>query len=55
MNNSVAGYNELQASIKKQSVETYVESLTFLINISIMQGAFPNDLKIVKVIPVFKG
>ena len=42
MINSAAGYDELPSSILKQCVETYVKQLTFLINMSITQGNFPN-------------
>ena len=55
MNNSAAGYDELPSSIMKKCVETYVQPLTFLINISISQGTFPNEQKIARVIPLPKG
>ena len=55
MTNSTAGYDELPSSIMKQCVETYVKQLTFLINMSITQGNFPNELKIARVIPLYKG
>ena len=56
MNNSAAGYDELPSSIIKQCVETYVKQLTFLINMSITQGTFPNELKKnARVIPLYKG
>ena len=54
MTNSAAGYDELPSSIMKQCVETYVKQLTFLINMSITQGNFPNELKIASVIPLYK-
>ena len=50
MTNSATGYDELPSSIMKQCVDTYVKQLTFLINMSITQGNFPNELKIVRVI-----
>ena len=53
MNNSADGYDELPSSIMKQCVETYVKQLTFLINMSITQGTFPNELKIARVIPLY--
>ena len=53
MTNSAAGYDELPSSIMKQYVETYVKQLTFLM--SITQGNFPNELKIARVIPLYKG
>ena len=55
MTNSAAGYDELPFSIMKQCVETYVKQLTFLNNMSITQGNFPNELKIARVIPIYKG
>ena len=55
MTNSAAGYDELPSSIMKQCVETYVKQLTFLINMSITQGNFPNELKIARVIQLYKG
>ena len=39
--NSASGYDELPASILKQCSETYIEPLTYLINMSIAQGIFP--------------
>ena len=41
INNSAAGYDELTSSIMKQCVETYVQPLTFLKNISINQSKLP--------------
>ena len=56
MNNSAAGYDELPSSIMKQCVETYyVKQLTFLINMAITQGTFPNELKIARVILLYEG
>ena len=55
MNNSAAGYDEMPSSIMKQCVEYYIKPLTFLINMSITLGTVPNELKIAKVIPLYKG
>ena len=40
--NSASGYEELPASILKQCIDSYIEPLTCLINMSISQGTFPN-------------
>ena len=53
--NSASGYEELPASILKQCIDSYIEPLTCLINMSISQGTFPNQLKLARVIPLFKG
>ena len=46
---------KMPSSIMKQCVEYYIKPLTFLINMSITQGTVPNELKIAKVIPLYKG
>ena len=55
INNSAAGYDELPASIMKQCIGSYIDPLIFLINQSIAQGVFPAELKIARVIPLYKG
>ena len=53
--NSASGNDELPASILKQCMDSYRESLTHLINLSISLGIEPDELKIDRVIPIFKG
>ena len=48
-------YDEPPASIMKQCIVCYIEPLTFLINQSILQGVFPAELKIARIIPLYKG
>ena len=55
LSNGAAGYDEIPASIMKQHVELYAKPLTFLINMSISQGIFPEEMKIAKVLPIYKG
>ena len=38
----------------KQLINYYAEPLTHLINESISQGIFPDELKLAKVLPIFK-
>ena len=38
----------------KQCIGSYVEPLTFLIKQSISQGVFPAELKIARIIPLYK-
>ena len=49
---SAAGYDEIPASIMKQLIVYYVQPLTSLINKSIAQGKFPNELKLANVLPI---
>ena len=43
----------MPASIMKKCIDEYITPLTYLINYSIRQGIFSEELKIVKLIPVF--
>ena len=54
LNNSAAGHDGLPASIMKKLSNNYVIPLTHCINMSIVQGDFPDTLKIAKVIPIYK-
>ena len=53
--NSAAGFDEIPASIMKQLVNYYAEPLTQMINQSILQGYFPEELKLAKVLPIYKS
>ena len=55
LNNSAAGHDELPVSIMKQCANDYIKPLTLLINMSITQGIFPEELKTARVIPIYKG
>ena len=55
LKNSSPGYDEMPASIFKQCLDTYIDPLTYLINLSINQGIFPDELKIAKVLPIYKS
>ena len=39
----------------KQCIDSYIDPITLLINQSIQQGVFPDELKIARVIPLYKG
>ena len=55
LNNSSAGADELLPFVMKQCSKLYIHMLTHLINISISQGSFPEELKLAKVLPIFKA
>ena len=56
LNNSAPGHDDLPPSIMKQLTNEYVIPLTHLINLSIVQGDFPSELKksLKKVLPIYK-
>ena len=53
--NAVAGSDEMPASLMKQLVIYYAEPLTHLINQSISQGVFPEEMKLAKILPIYKS
>ena len=55
LNNSSPGYNEYSAFIAKQCIDYYVVLLTYVINMSLMEGIFPSELKLAKVVTIFKS
>ena len=55
LKNSSAGYDKIPAHILKQNTILYIKPLTHLVNSSINKGIFPDELKIAKVIPIFKS
>ena len=55
LKNSSAGWDDFPALVAKQSIESYIEPLTCLINRSFLEGIFPTELKLARVIPIFKS
>ena len=55
LNNSAAGHDELPPSIMKQLCNEYCIPLSYITNSSIIQGDFPEELKLAKVIPIYKA
>ena len=50
-----AGYDNIFMSIIKPSTGSISSPLTHIINLSIIHGIVPDDLKIARVIPIFKS
>ena len=55
LKNSSAGWDDLPALVAKQSIDSYIEPLMCLINRSFSDGIFPNELKLARVVPIFKS
>ena len=53
--NDSTGYDYLQPSIMKMLTKVYIKPLTYLINIWIKQSIFPEELKLARVIPIYKS
>ena len=55
LKNSSAGWDDLPALVAKQSIDSYIEPLTCLINRSFSDCIFPNELKLARVVPISKS
>ena len=50
-----AGYDNIPMSIIKRSINSIFSPLTHIVNLSIVHGIVPNELKIARVVPIFKS
>ena len=55
MKNSSAGWDDIPAYVTKRCIEVYIEPLTHVIDKSFKEGVFPSELKLAKVVPIFKS
>ena len=55
INGEATGVHNIPDKVLKESADIIGPSLTFIFNFSIMSRAFPDDLKMAKVTPAFKG
>ena len=55
LSNSSPGWDNIPTVIAKQVVDCYIKHLVFFINQSLIEGVFPDELKLAKVIPVYKA
>ena len=53
--NKAVGYDKFPMSIIKQFINILAEPLSHIFNLSFTSGIFPDDMKIVRVIPLFKA
>lgn len=51
---SAPGHDGICASLIKENISPIIEPLTFIFALSMETGTIPQDLKIAKVIPLFK-
>ena len=55
LKNSAAGWDDIKPVILKTVSDCLAYPLSVLFNKSICEGSFPSELKIAKVVPIFKG
>ena len=54
LKNSSPGWDEIPASIAKRCVNNYIEPLTHIINQSLKEGVFPSEMKLARIVPIYK-
>ena len=55
LKNGSPGYDDITTEIIKKTIHLLIHPLSYLINLSLIQGFFPEELKLAKVIPIFKS
>ena len=55
LNNSSPGHDELPPFVAKTCMDGYIEPITHLVNESLKSGIFPSELKLARVVPIFKS
>ena len=53
LKNSSPGFDGIPYFVANQCIDNLIEPLTYIINISFMEGVFPSELKLAKVVPIF--
>ena len=53
--NKSAGHDEVDVNVIKASYNELKEPLLFIFKLSLTQGVFPQQLKIARVVPIFKS
>ena len=55
LKHSRPGWDAISANVVKVTYPCFIEPLAHIMNLSIKQGIFPNELKLAKVIPLYKA
>ena len=52
---SAPGHDEITTNILKNTIDLIAQPVTHLINLTLEQGSFPSQLKLAKVVPIYKS
>ena len=55
LNNASPGWDEISSRIVKTTCHLFIEPITHILNMSLIQGVFPDELKIAKIVPIYKS
>jgi hypothetical protein len=55
LNTGSPGWDDIHAKVLKSSFHLHIVPLLHIVNLSFTQGIFPNELKIARVVPIYKN
>ena len=55
LKDSSAGWDAISSRVVKATYSCFLTPLTHVVNISLLNGVFPSELKIARVIPLFQS
>ena len=55
LNNSSSGHDELPSFVPKTCINEFIEPITYMNSESLKSGVFPSELKIARIVPIFKS
>ena len=55
LKDSSAGWDDISARVVKTTYSSFITPLTHIMNISLLNGVFPSELKIARVISLFNS
>ena len=55
LKNGAPGYDEIKSDISKLSLQNIGGPLAHMCNMSLIQGIFPQELKLANVLPLYKS
>ena len=55
LKNSCPGFDCIPSFVANHCIDNFIEPLTYIITMSFMEGVFPSELNLAKVVPIFKS
>ena len=55
LKNSSSGYDGIHSKVVKLTFNCFIEPLVHIFDLSIAQGVFPDELKVARVVPIYKS
>ena len=53
LKNNCPGFDGISSLVANQCIGNFFEHLTYIVSMSFMEGVFPSELKLARVVPIF--